>query len=97
MVLRVRDISTLLDMTKGSNSPPLAASDASGKIYAEAGGVVERFMAPVLKTGRAQALVGSNPTPSALRKSIANLPSHLYALWPTTLPEIRTRLDWRGT
>jgi hypothetical protein len=29
------------------------------------GGVVERLMAPVLKTGRAQALVGSNPTPSA--------------------------------
>ena len=30
------------------------------------GGVVEWLMAPVLKTGRAQALVGSNPTPSAL-------------------------------
>ncbi len=30
-----------------------------------AGGVVEWLMAPVLKTGRAQALVGSNPTPSA--------------------------------
>src|SRR4051812_35923192 len=29
------------------------------------GGVVERLMAPVLKTGRAKALVGSNPTPSA--------------------------------
>ncbi len=29
------------------------------------GGVVERLMAPVLKTGRAQVLVGSNPTPSA--------------------------------
>src|SRR2546423_5539512 len=29
------------------------------------GGVVERLMAPVMKTGRAQALVGSNPTPSA--------------------------------
>ena len=27
--------------------------------------MVERLMAPVLKTGRAQALVGSNPTPSA--------------------------------
>jgi hypothetical protein len=26
------------------------------------------LMAPVLKTGRAQALVGSNPTPSAKRK-----------------------------
>ena len=32
------------------------------------GGVVEWLMAPVLKTGRAQALVGSNPTPSAKRK-----------------------------
>ena len=30
------------------------------------GGVVERLMAPVLKTGRAKALVGSNPTPSAI-------------------------------
>ena len=30
-----------------------------------AGEVVEWLMAPVLKTGRAQALVGSNPTPSA--------------------------------
>ena len=29
------------------------------------GGVVEWLMAPVLKTGRAKALVGSNPTPSA--------------------------------
>ena len=31
----------------------------------EHGGVVERLMAPVLKTGRAKVLVGSNPTPSA--------------------------------
>jgi hypothetical protein len=30
------------------------------------GGVVERFMAPVLKTGRLKGLVGSNPTPSVL-------------------------------
>jgi hypothetical protein len=30
--------------------------------------VVEWLMAPVLKTGRAQALVGSNPTPSAVFK-----------------------------
>ena len=30
-----------------------------------AGEVVEWLMAPVLKTGRAQALVGSNPTLSA--------------------------------
>src|SRR5437016_5751545 len=32
------------------------------------GGVVERLMAPVLKTGRAKVLVGSNPTPSAISK-----------------------------
>ena len=30
------------------------------------GGVVERLMAPVLKTGRAKDLVGSNPTPSSI-------------------------------
>src|SRR3981081_3459728 len=36
------------------------------------GGVVERLMAPVLKTGRAQALVGSNPTPSATQLRIAD-------------------------
>ena len=29
------------------------------------GGMAERFNAPVLKTGDAQASVGSNPTPSA--------------------------------
>ena len=34
-------------------------------LLAPFGGVVEWLMAPVLKTGRAQALVGSNPTPSA--------------------------------
>jgi hypothetical protein len=34
------------------------------------GGVVEWLMAPVLKTGRAQALVGSNPTPSAARAKV---------------------------
>ena len=34
------------------------------------GGVVEWLMAPVLKTGRAKALVGSNPTPSADQFSI---------------------------
>ena len=39
------------------------------------GGVVEWLMAPVLKTGRAQALVGSNPTPSA--NSIADLRSRI--------------------
>src|SRR5712692_5206634 len=34
------------------------------------GGVVEWFMAPVLKTGRPKGLVGSNPTPSATTFSI---------------------------
>jgi hypothetical protein len=45
----------------------LAQRDPGGTIpaTANAGGVVEWLMAPVLKTGRAQALVGSNPTPSA--------------------------------
>ncbi len=33
------------------------------------GGVVERSIAPVLKTGEAQVSVGSNPTPSAIRRS----------------------------
>jgi hypothetical protein len=43
------------------------ALPASGTLLAHRiiGGVVEWLMAPVLKTGRAQALVGSNPTPSA--------------------------------
>src|SRR6266446_2308738 len=35
------------------------------------GGVVEWFMSPVLKTGRPRGLVGSNPTPSALRQVIS--------------------------
>ena len=39
---------------------------------AATGGVVEWLMAPVLKTGRAQALVGSNPTPSALKQVISD-------------------------
>ena len=33
------------------------------------GGVVERSIAPVLKTGDPQGSVGSNPTPSAIRRS----------------------------
>jgi hypothetical protein len=45
----------------------LAQLTADGTLLAidKLGGVVERFMAPVLKTGKAQAFVGSNPTPSA--------------------------------
>src|SRR5690606_31183190 len=34
-----------------------------------AGGVAERFKAPVLKTGVGQLTVGSNPTPSAITPS----------------------------
>ena len=49
-----------------------ARGEGDGTILAkpETGGVVEWLMAPVLKTGRAQALVGSNPTPSATAFSI---------------------------
>ena len=36
------------------------------------GGVVERSIAPVLKTGDPQGSVGSNPTPSAIRRSRLN-------------------------
>jgi hypothetical protein len=48
-------------------SPPV--DDEARKIYRVSvifshGGVAERSKAPVLKTGRATALVGSNPTPS---------------------------------
>lgn len=46
----------------------------------EPGGVAERSKAPVLKIGRAQALVGSNPTPSAST-------SRSYALDPPGSPE----------
>src|SRR5258707_8938029 len=34
------------------------------------GGVAERLIAPVLKTGRPKGLVGSNPTPSAIQFAI---------------------------
>ena len=42
------------------------------------GGVVERLMAPVLKTGRAKALVGSNPTPSAMSKDFRSSLIHPF-------------------
>jgi hypothetical protein len=42
------------------------------------GGVVERLMAPVLKTGRAKALVGSNPTPSAGKLTFTSGQLHLF-------------------
>ena len=61
-------------------SIPLARERSGGTILApiEQGGVVEWLMAPVLKTGRAQALVGSNPTPSAMLEVFANLPKLLH-------------------
>jgi Autotransporter beta-domain len=37
------------------------------------GGMVERFIAPVLKTGDPQGSVGSNPTPSAMFVSVSSL------------------------
>jgi hypothetical protein len=51
----------------------VAVDRADGKIKrnpTQFGGVVEWLMAPVLKTGRAKALVGSNPTPSATSLAI---------------------------
>jgi len=39
------------------------------KLWNRPGGVVEWLMAPVLKTGRVQALAGSNPAPSVLTGS----------------------------
>src|SRR5580700_464568 len=50
------------------NYAGLAQAPSGGTLLAIeiSGGVVERFMAPVLKTGKAQAFVGSNPTPSAV-------------------------------
>jgi hypothetical protein len=54
----------------------LARYHSSDRIVRALGGVVERLMAPVLKTGRAQALVGSNPTPSASQFRISD-----FGLW----------------
>jgi hypothetical protein len=52
----------------------LRVSDGTLLAIENSGGVVERFMAPVLKTGKAQAFVGSNPTPSA-SSTISSNPS----------------------
>jgi hypothetical protein len=46
---------------------PKASRSYSIELEAERGGMVERFNAPVLKTGDPQGSVGSNPTPSANR------------------------------
>ena len=51
---------------QGRPRPPLRAAPTRPKSRARAiGWVAERLKAPVLKTGRGQPLVGSNPTPSA--------------------------------
>jgi hypothetical protein len=42
-------------------------------------------MAPVLKTGRAQALVGSNPTPSAMTFQISDLRLPRCSRYPANL------------
>jgi hypothetical protein len=69
---RHRLTTTELNKCDGQRPPlqiwiDLAQHRANGTLLRTApGGVVEWFMAPVLKTGRAQALVGSNPTPSAI-------------------------------
>jgi hypothetical protein len=56
------------------NYARLAQAPSGGTLLAIeiSGGVVERFMAPVLKTGKAQAFVGSNPTPSAIPATLSN-------------------------
>ena len=46
----------------------LPAAVSSAKL-SKSGGVVERSIAPVLKTGDPQGSVGSNPTPSDFRRS----------------------------
>jgi hypothetical protein len=50
----------------------LRVSDGTLLAIENSGGVVEWFMAPVLKTGKVQAFVGSNPTPSASSKISSN-------------------------
>ncbi len=50
----------------------LRFSDGTLLAIENSGGVVEWFMAPVLKTGKAQAFVGSNPTPSAISAISSN-------------------------
>ena len=60
---------------RGTRSTLLVAKRVAQlpRTHLGSGGVVEWLMAPVLKTGRAQALVGSNPTPSATQFSIFDL------------------------
>ena len=73
----------------------LARYHSSDRIVRGLGGVVERLMAPVLKTGRAQALVGSNPTPSAISKIAALIAGSPRTPWPSHRDENR-RFDWWG-
>jgi hypothetical protein len=63
------------------------------------GGVVEWLMAPVLKTGRAQALVGSNPTPSAissLRCSAFRVQRSAFAVRCSVLGLRRCSIRWKN-
>ena len=55
------------------------------------GGVVEWLMAPVLKTGRAKVLVGSNPTPSA---NLLPAISPTWAVRKKSWLEVSSQLDW---
>ena len=57
---RTRSVVTVRDPIRDAPTTPRPT------IYSlPRGGVAERFNAPVLKTGRPQALAGSNPAPSA--------------------------------
>ncbi len=47
------------------------------------GGVSERFMVPVLKTGVAKTTVGSNPTPSESCLFINKILAHSVSVWET--------------
>ena len=64
----------LLSIEQGTarSTLPTGTTMAQFPRRCRAGGVVERLMAPVLKTGRAKALVGSNPTPSAIQFRISD-------------------------
>ena len=63
----VRRVS-IANPTGGSWQSRLPALDKLANLP-RSGGVVERSIAPVLKTGDPQGSVGSNPTPSAIRRS----------------------------
>src|SRR5205823_2982193 len=64
----------ILTSSGGALDPPCSTLHRwhNSRASQNLGGVVERLMAPVLKTGRAQALVGSNPTPSAISQNFGS-------------------------